>query len=91
MLGEIHEYQIKGFDFVMLMCCYSKLRFDVLLIIWHLLRKSAFSAVAYQWRRSDRCFPTPPPKSGGKRTPVNLCQPHTAPRRTKPREDSLKL
>lgn len=29
MLAEIHEYQIKGFDFVMLMCCYSKLRFDV--------------------------------------------------------------
>lgn len=40
MLGEIHEYQIKGFDFVMLMCCYSKLRFDVLLIVWHLLRKN---------------------------------------------------
>lgn len=57
MLGEIHEYQIKGFDFVMLMCCYSKLRFDVLLIIWHLLRKTAFSsAVTYQRRRSDRCF-----------------------------------
>lgn len=32
MLGEILEYQIKGADFVMLMCCYSKLGLDVLLM-----------------------------------------------------------
>lgn len=32
MLRVIHEYQIKAIDFVMLMFCYSKLRFDVLLI-----------------------------------------------------------
>lgn len=35
MFREIHEYQIKAIDFVMLMCCYSKLGDDVLLIRWH--------------------------------------------------------
>lgn len=44
MLREIHEYQIKAIDFVMLMCCYSKLRFDVLLISWHLRKKTAQSS-----------------------------------------------
>lgn len=39
MLREIHEYQIKAIDFVMLMCCYSKLRHDVLLISWCLLHQ----------------------------------------------------
>lgn len=39
MLGEIHEYQIKAIDFVMLMCCYSKLRLDVLLISWESTQK----------------------------------------------------
>lgn len=32
MLGEILDYQIKATDFVMLMCCYSKLGLDVLLM-----------------------------------------------------------
>lgn len=36
MLREIHEYQIKVNDFVMVMCCYSKLGDDVLLISWQL-------------------------------------------------------
>lgn len=57
MLGEIHEYQIKGRDFVMLMCCYSKLGLDVLLIVWHLLRlRSAFSAEERQEARRASVF-----------------------------------
>lgn len=32
MLGEILDYEIKATDFVMLMCCYSKLGLDVLLM-----------------------------------------------------------
>lgn len=47
MLGEILDYEIKATDFVMLMCCYSKLGLDVLLM------SGASARIKTRYRRSS--------------------------------------
>lgn len=49
MLGEILDYEIKATDFVMLMCCYSKLGLDVLLMS----RAQASARIQTRYRSSN--------------------------------------